>query len=324
MAADISTWAGEQSANGPELLISGYSGADLLLLEQVAAICGTGRLHDAGSSLTGGDGAMADGIAGILMLRLSSDPDRTPQDLSITARYLIRNGIRAVVWTDLEQLDMADAMLPHGQCRFLVDPEPADLILAISEAVGQRTMASMFDSSRADDASMLGRMSEQLSMLADTLNRMARQDTDATEQLARDRPVSFRAAPQSAPMGFVPAIRGDEAGIDPRDVREIIRLRRLREQFFDADLFGDPAWDMLLDLMAARLEHRKVSVSSLCIAAAVPATTALRWIQRMTAEGWLERHGDPHDARRVHIALSQDAATRMADYLRAELASRRG
>lgn len=323
MAADTSTWQGDQSDVGPEMLISGCFGADLLLLEQVAALCGIRRLHDAGPALSDRDDALADGIARVMMLRLSSDPDRTAQDLSIAARYLVRNGIRAVVWTDLEQLDMADAILPQGQCRYLVDPEPVDLILAISEAVGQRTMASMFDSSRADDVSMLGRMSEQLAMLADTLNRMARQQEDATEQSARDRPVSFRPAPQSAPLGFVPAMRRAEEDIDPRDVREIIRLRRLREQFFDADLFGDPAWDMLLDLLAARLEHRKVSVSSLCIAAAVPATTALRWIQRMTTDGWLERHADPHDARRVHIALSEDAATRMADYLRAELASRK-
>jgi len=36
---------------------------------------------------------------------------------------------------------------------------------------------------------------------------------------------------------------------------------------------ADPAWDMLLDLTAARAESRAVSVSSLCIAAGVPTTT---------------------------------------------------
>ncbi|MGJ3628472.1 hypothetical protein AB5I41_18845 [Sphingomonas sp. MMS24-JH45] len=41
---------------------------------------------------------------------------------------------------------------------------------------------------------------------------------------------------------------------------------------------------MLLDLFAAELERARVSVSSLCIAAAVAPTTALRWIGRMASE----------------------------------------
>ncbi len=58
----------------------------------------------------------------------------------------------------------------------------------------------------------------------------------------------------------------------------IIRQRQLRARFFDGELFADPAWDMLLDLTAARVEARRVSVTSLCIASGVPPTTALRWI----------------------------------------------
>ena len=76
--------------------------------------------------------------------------------------------------------------------------------------------------------------------------------------------------------------------IEAAAVRDFIRARRLRDQFFGDGLFADPAWDILLDLTAARIERRPVAVSSLCIAAAVPATTALRWIKHLTAEGWLD------------------------------------
>ena len=38
-------------------------------------------------------------------------------------------------------------------------------------------------------------------------------------------------------------------------------------------------------LMAARLEQQRVEVSSLCIAAAVPPTTALRWIKALSDAG---------------------------------------
>src|SRR3546814_6793326 len=93
------------------------------------------------------------------------------------------------------------------------------------------------------------------------------------------------------------------------------RARRTRDQFFRNEWVADPAWDMLLDLMAARLEHKRVSVSSLCIAAAVPATTALRWIKSMTDEGLFVRRADNNDGRRIFIELSDEAAGAMSAYL---------
>ena len=35
-------------------------------------------------------------------------------------------------------------------------------------------------------------------------------------------------------------------------IRAMIRARRLRDQYFSGELFADPAWDMLLDLLLAR------------------------------------------------------------------------
>src|SRR3546814_2871104 len=71
---------------------------------------------------------------------------------------------------------------------------------------------------------------------------------------------------------------------------------------------------MLLDLYAACYERRQVSVSSLCIAAAVPATTALRWIKNMTDAGLLDRSCDPNDARRIFIGISEKARFAMDRY----------
>jgi DNA-binding MarR family transcriptional regulator len=101
---------------------------------------------------------------------------------------------------------------------------------------------------------------------------------------------------------------------DPRLVRRIVRQRQLRARYFDPALFADPAWDILLDLTAARAEHARVSVSSLCIASGVPATTALRWITQMVEAGLLERQEDVTDRRRAFIALSDAAADSMARY----------
>jgi DNA-binding MarR family transcriptional regulator len=91
----------------------------------------------------------------------------------------------------------------------------------------------------------------------------------------------------------------------------------MRGQYFPTEMFADPAFDMLLDLYAARLEGSRVAVSSLCIAAAVPATTALRWIKALTDQGLFVRRADPQDGRRVYIALSDQAAEAMGRYLSA-------
>lgn len=93
-----------------------------------------------------------------------------------------------------------------------------------------------------------------------------------------------------------------------RYVRTLIRFRRDRGRFFDAALFADPAWDILLELYAAELGQQRVSVGSLCVGAAVPATTALRWIAALENKGLICRTDDPMDGRRVFIALAPNTA----------------
>ncbi len=105
------------------------------------------------------------------------------------------------------------------------------------------------------------------------------------------------------------------AHADAGFIRTLLRTRRLRTHFFRSDLFADPAWDMLLDLMAARLEGKQVAVSSLCIAAAVPPTTALRWIGVLTEGGLVARVADRNDGRRVYIELAEPTARALTAWL---------
>ena len=98
-------------------------------------------------------------------------------------------------------------------------------------------------------------------------------------------------------------------------LRAIIGARSLRNRFFPSQIFADPAWDILLDLARAKLEGQQVSVSSVCIAASVPMSTALRWVKQMTDANLLRRWTDPKDRRRDLIALTESTADRMREYL---------
>lgn len=97
-----------------------------------------------------------------------------------------------------------------------------------------------------------------------------------------------------------------------KQVRAVIRARRARAEFFEPALFADPAWDMLLELFASELGNQRMSVTALCAGAAVPATTALRWIRTLEAHGLVQRKEDPLDARRMFLSLSRTAYSAMA------------
>ncbi len=115
---------------------------------------------------------------------------------------------------------------------------------------------------------------------------------------------------------FLPA-----AEVERRDtlslVQSLIQVRRHRDRIWPASLFGEPAWDMMLDLYVAWLKNSRVSVSSLCIASASPTTTALRYIAALEREGIVTRTSDEVDRRRQFIELSPSARAKMNDVLRA-------
>lgn len=93
------------------------------------------------------------------------------------------------------------------------------------------------------------------------------------------------------------------------------RCRRSRNLVFaDTRLFGEPAWDMLLDLFIAARAGQRVPVTSACIGAAVPITTGLRWLALLESLGLVLRDPDPSDARRALVRLSPDAIGLMEAY----------
>lgn len=91
--------------------------------------------------------------------------------------------------------------------------------------------------------------------------------------------------------------------------------RRRRVKLFGPDLFGEPAWDILLDLFIATETGKQISVTSACIGAAVPLTTALRWLSMLEARRLIVRENDNKDARRSYVRLSELGRELMDQYL---------
>jgi DNA-binding MarR family transcriptional regulator len=80
-------------------------------------------------------------------------------------------------------------------------------------------------------------------------------------------------------------------------------------------LFGEPSWDMLLDLFIAQGRARSVSVSSACIASSTPQSTALRYVGLLEKMDLIRRTKDPQDGRRQYLELTEQGFAQMAAYL---------
>jgi hypothetical protein len=209
-----------------------------------------------------------------------------------------RLGRRSVVSGPEELIDAIAARTPHPHIFHLCRPNELERVTSVAFA-SLRPPLRLHDVGKGDSHAILQQLSDEMARMATVLATLADEAAGGEE-------------------GAAAGEKGKEGPVvDARLVRSIIRARRLRDRYFKGGLFADPAWDMLLDLMAARLEDNRVAVSSLCIAAAVPPTTALRWIKTLTEQGILVRCADPQDGRRVYIELSDDAARQVAAYVRA-------
>ena len=227
-------------------------------------------------------------------------------------------GARLVVSTCLDALEDVFACLDQSRPQILIDPTRAERVIALGRALAHAPGTSVREVSD-EGRLMLLRLSEQVEQLAERLDRLSGSSSGPAESAFHFESPSIAFAARSGDGDRL--VRQTRPPLpDPRLVRRIIRQRQLRARFFDAELFADPAWDMLLDLTAARAEHQRVSVTSLCIASGVPPTTALRWIGQMTEAGLFQRVEDEADRRRAFIALTDRASDAMARYF-AEIGS---
>jgi len=104
--------------------------------------------------------------------------------------------------------------------------------------------------------------------------------------------------------------------------RVLLAARRNFECAVGSDFFADPARDILLDLFAASSEGRHISVTSACLAAKAPTSTALRHIRLLQSAGILEEYRCERDGRVRYLRLSaaiHGAITHQLDCLKVSL-----
>jgi DNA-binding MarR family transcriptional regulator/FixJ family two-component response regulator len=201
----------------------------------------------------------------------------------------------AILLANEPDFDLAVTAMRQGVSDLLTLPLSPDAIISALERASAQIMSKQDATAQPDLTDSISLIQSSLSAL---MNKLGVQE------------------PILAKMELdVEATLSAENSIDPAMlkaiIKAIIKARRNRHKFFEGDLFSDPSWDILLELTAAHLNGRQESVTSLAIAASVPASTAIRKIRELADRNLIHRWTDPNDARRIFVALTEDAAKRM-------------
>lgn len=92
--------------------------------------------------------------------------------------------------------------------------------------------------------------------------------------------------------------------------KQIVHARAKSDKLFQRFGASDgPHVDILLDLFISEGDNRNVSISDACIASRCPATTALRWLCILEAEGLILKKPDQSDQRRSFMSLTPEGRT---------------
>jgi len=146
----------------------------------------------------------------------------------------------AILAAPSTMLDALSAQAFSSDIELLVDATDSQRVAALSLAA-----AACFRPERIAEASS-DKNAARLRQLSDEVGRIA-----ATQARLSTGPTQ-----QSRPLEHTNA--GDAPEVSAETVRAIIRARRLRARYFPEDLFADPAWDMLLDLLQAEIAKLRV------------------------------------------------------------------
>jgi DNA-binding MarR family transcriptional regulator len=115
-------------------------------------------------------------------------------------------------------------------------------------------------------------------------------------------PATLRAAFTGLPPGGSQGLSHDRQQLHARARREL-EGRRVREHYFDRQLFGEPAWEILLALYVNQDSGARLTTSKLAESVALPMSTVIRWLGALEQGGLVGRGDHPTDRRKVFIRL---------------------
>lgn len=211
-----------------------------------------------------------------------------------------RPWLQLLLVTGQASLETAVAAMRLEASDYLFKPiEPKTLRESVQHAL---TRAESIRQVRATTGDSPG--ARELQQIADTAKALA-EDMRRTIEHDAGRREGGPAAPAAA--------RPEETSL--RTLKLLQKLQEARSSIFGEAVMPEPAWEMLAELMRARLAGQHLSVTSLALSSKSPMTTALRRIEDLIQGGLAARMPDPADRRRTYVELTPEGMARMQLFL---------
>lgn len=139
------------------------------------------------------------------------------------------------------------------------------------------------------------------------------------EKAGRDLQVAVATVQRAAEAEeFRALVRSPNPEFAAIQIRALIATRRLWHNAFELG-DCDPAWALLMELLASRLEGEVTTVDVLGLATGLEWATAARWIGRLEAQGLVARGPHGHDERHLLVTLTDEGEDKLRAYLVAAL-----
>jgi CheY-like chemotaxis protein/DNA-binding MarR family transcriptional regulator len=206
-----------------------------------------------------------------------------------------RPWLQLLLVTGQASLETAVAAMRLDASDYLFKPiEPKTLREAVQHAL---TRAESIRKVRATTGDSPG--ASELQQIADTARALA-EDMRRTIESDSGRGQASPARPEETSL---------------RTLKLLQKLQEARTSIFGEAVMPEPAWEMLAELMRARLAGQHLSVTSLALSSKSPMTTALRRIEDLIQGGLAARKPDPADRRRTYVELTPEGMARMQLFL---------
>lgn len=230
----------------------------------------------------------------VILVDAFNDDERHDQLVSDIGRASTNGGAALLVRTSASSLDPVLAALGSSEATILFEPTEQDIVShlrAASEAARPPVILHDSKGKSNEDAEADRALEDRLEQMVDAV------ETDHSLLMHDGASAGSLSADQRARVAV--------------EVEAILKIRRSRNDFFAAAFFADPIWDMLLELLVARLRGVHLPTTGLCASAGVPMTTALRCVRILTKKGIIKRNPDMVDRRRVYVDMTEEAADAM-------------
>ena len=212
-----------------------------------------------------------------------------------------RPWLQLLLVTGQASLETAVAAMRLEASDYLFKPiEPKTLREAVQHAL---TRAESIRKVRATTGDSPG--ARELQQIADTAKALAEDMRRTIEHGA--------GATGSGTAGQGSPVRPEDTSL--RTLKLLQKLQEARASIFGEAVMPEPAWEMLAELMRARLAGQHLSVTSLALSSKSPMTTALRRIEDLIQGGLAARMPDPADRRRTYVELTPEGMARMQLFL---------